>query len=167
MNLTLLKWVKAWGKAPWGWMKTSRYRDTLGQIRAANNTASRSATRHLERCRPRLICRICCSPYLTGKCGTRPFLGGSSRRAGAHPRPSFPKMPTAPSASGAGRLTQPPRGELKPRGTDPWGRRKSPGTVTHSARSVPQITRPASATRQLERFRPRLIWLSGSEISQY
>ena len=34
----------------------SRYRDTLGQIRAADNTAGRSATRHLERFRSRLIC---------------------------------------------------------------------------------------------------------------
>ena len=52
----------------------SRYWDTLGQIRAADNTAGRSATRHLERCRTRLICGICCSPNPTGKYGTRPFL---------------------------------------------------------------------------------------------
>ena len=36
----------------------SRYRDTLGQIRAADNTAGRSATRQLERFRPRLICLL-------------------------------------------------------------------------------------------------------------
>ena len=47
---------------------------------------------------PILICGICCSPHLTSKCGTRPFLGGSRRRAGAHTHPAFPKMPTAPSA---------------------------------------------------------------------
>ena len=52
----------------------SRYRDTLGQIRAADNTAGRSATRQLERFRPILICGICWPPHPTGKCGTRPFL---------------------------------------------------------------------------------------------
>ena len=43
-------------------------------------------------------CGICCSPHLTGKCGTRPSLGGSVRRAVAHTRPAFPKIPSAPSA---------------------------------------------------------------------
>ena len=41
---------------------------------------------------PILICGICCSPHLTGKCGPRPFLGGSGRRAGGHTRPAFPKF---------------------------------------------------------------------------
>ena len=45
-------------------------------------------------------------------------------------------------ASGAGRWTQPPKG-VKAWGKAPWGRKKSPGTETHLARSVPQITRPA------------------------
>ena len=31
---------------------------------------------------------ICCTPHLTGKCGTRPFFGGSGRRAVAHTRPA-------------------------------------------------------------------------------
>ena len=35
--------------------------------------------------------------------------------------------------------------EVKAWGKAPWGRRKSPGTETHLARSVPQITRPAEA----------------------
>ena len=68
------KRVKVWGESPLRPKEISSYRDTLGQIRAADNTAGRSATRQLERFRPRLICGICCSPYPTGKCGTRPFL---------------------------------------------------------------------------------------------
>ena len=42
-------------------------------------------------------CGICCTPNRTCKCGTRPFLR-SGRRAGAHTRPAWPKIPTAPSA---------------------------------------------------------------------
>ena len=41
---------------------------------------------------PIWICGICCSPHLTGKWGTRPFLGGSGRRAIAHTRPAFPDI---------------------------------------------------------------------------
>ena len=44
------KGVKAWGEGPLRLKEISRHRDTLGQIRAADNTAGRSATRHLERC---------------------------------------------------------------------------------------------------------------------
>ena len=40
------KGVKAWGEGPLRPKEISRYRDTLGQIRAADNTAGRSATRH-------------------------------------------------------------------------------------------------------------------------
>ena len=47
---------------------------------------------------PILICGICCSADLTGKCGTRPFFGGSGRRTGAHTCPAFLKMPMAPWA---------------------------------------------------------------------
>ena len=50
MNPTPSKGVKAWGGRPLRPKEISRYRDTLGQIRAADNTAGRSATRHLERC---------------------------------------------------------------------------------------------------------------------
>ena len=56
MNPTLPKEVKAWGEGPLRPKEISRYRDTPGQIRAADNTAGRSATRHLERFRSRLIC---------------------------------------------------------------------------------------------------------------
>ena len=38
---------------------------------------------------------ISCTPHLTGKCGTRPFLGGSGCRARAHTRPARPKIPSA------------------------------------------------------------------------
>ena len=99
---------------------------------------------------PIVICGICCSPHLTGKCGTRPFLGGSGRRAGAHTRPTFPKMPTAPSAFPLLGVPQAPddkpthpEGGKSLGGRPPEAERKSPGTETHSARSVPQITRPA------------------------
>ena len=44
------KGIKAWGEGPLRPKEISRYRDTLGQIRAADNTAGRSATRHLEMC---------------------------------------------------------------------------------------------------------------------
>ena len=44
------KGVKAWGESPLRPKEISRYRDTLGQIRAAVNTAGRSATRQLKRC---------------------------------------------------------------------------------------------------------------------
>ena len=49
------KGVKAWGEGPLRPKEISRYRDTFGQIRAADDTAGRSATRQLERFRPRLI----------------------------------------------------------------------------------------------------------------
>ena len=106
------KEVKAWRKGPMRPKEISRYRDTLGQTRTADYTAGWSATRHLERCRTRLICGICCSPHPTGKCGTRPFYGGSKRRAVAHTPPAFAKnawgpvgIPLIRGASGAGRLT--------------------------------------------------------------
>ena len=44
------------GEGPLRPKAISRYRDTLGQIRAADNTAGRNATRQLERFRSRLIC---------------------------------------------------------------------------------------------------------------
>ena len=52
------KEVKAWPEGPLKPKEISMYRDTLGQIRAADNTTGRSATRHMERCRTRLICLV-------------------------------------------------------------------------------------------------------------
>ena len=40
---------------------------------------------------------ICCAPHLTGKYGTRPFYGGSGRRAVAHTRPAFSKNAYSPT----------------------------------------------------------------------
>ena len=124
------------------------------------------------------------------------FYGGSGRRAVAHTRPTFPKMPTAPSAFSW--LEAPTRHAINPtlpKEVKAWGEgplrpRKSPGTETHSARSVPQITRPAEVLpgnwrgqtdgdlrylllTHARHFQnaygpvPMVIWLSGSEISQY
>ena len=114
---------KAWGEGPLRLKEISRYRDTLGQIRAADNTAGRSATRNLEKCRPILICGIWWPPHPTGMCGTRTFYGVSERWAIAHTRRRGKKL----------------------WGKAPWDWRKSPDTETHSARSVPQITWPAEA----------------------
>ena len=50
------KGVNVSGEGPLKPKEISRYRDTLSQICAADNTAGRSATRQLERCRPILIC---------------------------------------------------------------------------------------------------------------
>ena len=85
---------------------------------------------------------ICWPPHLTGKCGRRPFYGGSGRRAVAHTRPAFPKNAYGPLGipliRGAGQWTQTLLREWKPEGKAPWGFRKSPGTETHSARSAPR-----------------------------
>ena len=107
---------KSLGKASWSRRKIFSYRATPSQIRAAASTACRSATRQLnQKAAPIRSCGICYSPHLTSKCGTRPFLGGTGRRAVAHTHPAFPKnaygpfgIPLIRGASGAGRLTQPP-----------------------------------------------------------
>ena len=97
---------------------------------------------------PIFIYGIWCPPHPTGMCGTRPFLVGP----GTGPEPTnswhFQKLPTAPSAFSLLGVTQAPGNNPPPKGVKawgkaPWGRRKSPGTETHSARSMPQITRPA------------------------
>ena len=54
--MNLHKGVKTWGEGPLKPKDISRYRDTLGQIRAADNIARRSATQQLERFRPIVIC---------------------------------------------------------------------------------------------------------------
>ena len=41
---------------------------------------------------------VCYTPHQAYKCGTRPFLGGSSHRAIAQMCPAVPKMPQALSA---------------------------------------------------------------------
>ena len=102
-----------------------------------------------------LDCGICCTPHLTSICGTRPFFGGSGRRAVAHTRPAFPKNASGPvgiplirGASGAGWSTQ-------PKGVIAWGEDAlRPKEIIQLPRHTGQI-RPAastagrSATRQL------------------
>ena len=93
---------------------------------------------------------ICWPPHLTGKYGTRPFLGGTGRRAVAHTRPEFPKMPTAPSAfpllgapQAPGDKPNLPEGSKSLGGRPPEAVGKSPGTETHSARTASrQLGRP-------------------------
>ena len=76
--------VKDWGKATLRPKEISRYRDTLGKIRAAVNTAG--------------ILRYLMTAAPNRHVWHKAFYGGSDRRAGAHTHPAFPKMPTAPSA---------------------------------------------------------------------
>ena len=75
INPTLPKEVKAWGgkKAPWGRRKLSNCQDAPGRICTAVNTAHEVRPDNWIGAVLR-YCGICCSPQLTGKCGTRPFL---------------------------------------------------------------------------------------------
>ena len=121
---------------------------------------------------PILICGIYCSPHLTGKCGTRPFLGGSGHRAVAYTRLSSPKMPTAPSAFPLLGAPQAPGDEPPPEGGKSLGEGTlRPKEISRYQDTLGQIraadnTAGWSATQQLERFRTRVICPSGSEISQ-
>ena len=159
------KGVKAWGEGPLRPNEISRYRDTLGRIRAADNTAGRSATRQLESCRPILICGICCSPHLTGKCGTRPFFRWVQVQDRSPHTPGIPKnakgpvgIPLIRGASGAGQWTQPTPEGGKSLGDGPL----RPKEISKYQDTLGQIravdnTAGRSATRHLEGFRPILI----------
>ena len=93
------------------------------------------------------------------------FLGGTGRRAVAHTRPEFPKMPTAPSAFPL--LGAPPAPGDKP--NLPEGSKSLGGRPPEAVGNTPQAprhTRPdprpdstagQSATQHLERSRPRAI----------
>ena len=78
------------------------------------------------------------------------FFGGTGRRAVAHTRPEFPKMPTAPSAfpllgapQAPGDKPNLPEGSKSLGGRPPEAVGKSPGTETHSARTASrQLGRP-------------------------
>ena len=146
------KGVKAWGEGPLRPKEISRYRNTLGQVRAADNTAGRSATRQMERCQTDSDLLLNATPlrYLRYLMHAPPywhvwhkafFLGGSRCRAVAHTRPEFAKMPLAPSAFPLLGVPQAPSNEPNPprKGVNAWGR---------------------SATLQLERFRPIVICFS-------
>ena len=95
------------GEGPLKPKEISRYRDTLGQIRAADNTAGRSATRQLEKFRPRLICDIWWPPH-----STRPFFWWVQALGRSPHAPSIFKnaydpvgIPLIRGASGAGQWT--------------------------------------------------------------
>ena len=106
--------------------------------------ANRYTTRSILRRSIYSCCGICSTSHRTWKCGTRPFFGGSGRRAVANTRPAFAKnaygpvgIPHIRGASGAGRLTQPHRREKKPGGRPPEAEGNYPSVKTHSVRSVP------------------------------
>ena len=104
---------------------------------------------------PILICSICWPPHLTGKCDTRPF---------------FPKMPTVPSAFLLLGAPQAPGDEPNPpKGVKAWGVMQEIARYWDTLGQIRAADNTAgrSATRHLERCRPILIRLSGSEISQY
>ena len=67
------KGVKALGEGPLRPKEISRYQHILGQISAADNTAGRRATRHLERFRPILICLVAAISLSTNNCEKSPL----------------------------------------------------------------------------------------------
>ena len=87
------------------------------------------------------------------------FYGGSGRRAVAHTRPAFPKMPTAPSAfpllgvpQALGDEPNLPKGSKSLGGRPPEAEGNYPAAKTHPARSVPAAsTAGQNATQQLEK----------------
>ena len=105
------------GEGPLRLKEISRYWDTLGQIRAADNTAGRNATRHLESCQTDSDLRYLMHAPPYGHVWHKAFfLGGTGRRAVAHTRPEFVKntlgpfgIPLVRGALGAGQWTQPSR----------------------------------------------------------
>ena len=87
------------------------------------------------------------------------FYGGSGRRAVAHTRPAFPKMPSAPSAfpwlgapQALGDEPNLSEGSKSLGGRSPEAEGNYPAAKTHSARSVPAAsTAGRNATQQLEK----------------
>ena len=107
---------------------------------------------------------ICSMPHRTWKCGTRPFLDRSGRRAVAHTHLVFPKnvhgpvgIPFIRGTSGTGRSTHLPRRGKSLVGKAPWGRRKifsywhTPGQIGATPSSAGQsVTRQLNATSRYE-----------------
>ena len=102
-------------------------------------------------------CGICYSPDLTSKCGTRPFFGGTGRKAVAHTRPGVSQKSLRPHRHSPyyGRLRRRainptlPK-EVKTWGEGPWGRRKSSNCQDAPGRICAAVnTADRSATRQL------------------
>ena len=138
---------------------------------------------------------ICCAPPLRASVAQGLFYGGSGRRAAAHTRPEFPKMPTVPSAFPLLGAPQAPGDEPNlPEGSEILGGRPPeaegtpPGAETHSARSAPRQHgrpkcypapgdvqskinlspkwfRPGPDNTRLESFRERGIWVLVNKCS--
>ena len=93
------------------------------------------------------------------------FLGGTGRRAVAHTRPEFPKMPTAPSAfpllgapQAPGDKPNLPEGSKSLGGRPPEAVGNTPQAPRHTRPDpCPDSTAGQSATQHPERSRPRAI----------
>ena len=93
------------------------------------------------------------------------FLGGTGRRAVAHTRPGFPKMPTAPSAfpfigapQAPGDKPNLPEGSKSLGGRPPEAVGNTPQAPRHTRPDpCPDSTAGQSATQHPERSRPRAI----------
>ena len=136
----------------------SSCRDTLGHIRAAVSTAGQSASPQLKN-RSVTTAAVFIPRPTERESVVQGLFCGSGRRAVAHTRPAFPKntyglvgIPLIRGASGAGRLTQPYRREVKPGERPSEAEGNYPAAKTHSARSVPAASMAGrNATQQLEK----------------
>ena len=121
---------------------------------------------------PIMIFGIWWPPHPTGMCGTRLFLWWVRAQGRSSHAPGIPKnaygpvgIPLIRDASGAGRWPPPPKG-VKALGEGPLRPKEIPRyRDTLGQIRAAEHTGGRSATGQLERFRPRLICLPGSEIS--
>ena len=108
---------------------------------------------------PILICSICCTPHLTGKCGTRPFLSGSGRRAGAYiPKNAPSAFPLLGAAQAPGDEPNPPVGD-KNLGEGPL----RPKEISKYQIRAADNTASRSATRHSERCRPKSLSTNNGE----
>ena len=132
----------------------------LSQIYAAASTAGQSVTQQVEKCSVITAAAVFVDrPTQRASMAQGLFYGGSGRRAVAHTRPAFPKMPMTPSAFPWLGAPQAPGNEPNlPEGSKSLGRRPPgaegnyPAAKTHSARSVPAAsTASRNATQQLEK----------------
>ena len=145
-----------------------RHRDTLGQIRALTTRPAKvllSTWRGHDHEQSFLLLSrylLAAPPY--GQVWHKAFfLGGTGRRAVAHTRPEFPKMPTAPSAFPLLGAPQAPGDKPNlPEGSKSLGGR--PPEAVGNTPQAPRHTRPdprldntagQSATRHLKRSWPR------------
>ena len=124
------------------------HRSSLPQSNCEGNVPG-----HAKRARTCLACRaevFVDHPTLRASVAQGLFLGGTRRRAVAHMRPEFPKMPMAPSAFPLLGAPQAPGDEPNPprKGVKAWGegplrpKENIPLTEPHPAGSVPPPARP-------------------------